>query len=383
MSSRRIYLSPPHMSGKEQQYIEEAFLSNWIAPLGPHVDGFEKELASYLGTTGALALNSGTAAMHLALLLAGVGKSDRVFCSALTFAASVNPVLYVEAEPVFIDAEPDSWNISPGTLERALLRAKKKGNLPKALIVVNLYGQSADMEQVLGLCEKYRVSVIEDAAESLGATYRDKKSGSFGKFGILSFNGNKIITTSGGGALVSSDPEALERARYLATQARQKARHYEHTEVGYNYRLSNILAAIGRAQLEVIEDRVEKRRKVYQRYQEALGDLEGLSFMPEKEYGRSSRWLSALTVDEKRCGVKRDQLIEALESDNIEARPVWKPMQLQPLYKGFEYYSFGEDISVSEELFKQGLCLPSGSNLSKEEQDRVINILKDKLVQGK
>jgi len=383
MSSRRIYLSPPHMSGKEQQYIEEAFLSNWIAPLGPHVDGFEKELASYLGTTGALALNSGTAAMHLALLLAGVGKSDRVFCSALTFAASVNPVLYVEAEPVFIDAEPGSWNICPQALERALLKAKEEGNLPKALIVVNLYGQSADMEQVLGLCEKYRVSVIEDAAESLGATYRDKKSGSFGKFGILSFNGNKIITTSGGGALVSSDPEALERARYLATQARQKTRHYEHTEVGYNYRLSNILAAIGRAQLEVIEDRVEKRRKVYQRYQEALGDLEGLSFMPEKEYGRSSRWLSALTVDEKKCGVKRDQLIEALERDNIEARPVWKPMQLQPLYKGFEYYSFGEDISVSEELFKQGLCLPSGSNLSKEEQDRVINILKDKLVQGK
>ncbi len=383
MSSRRIYLSPPHMSGKEQQYIEEAFLSNWIAPLGPHVDGFEKELASYLGTTGALALNSGTAAMHLALLLAGVGKSDRVFCSALTFAASVNPVLYVEAEPVFIDAEPGSWNICPQALERALLKAKEEGNLPKALIVVNLYGQSADMEQVLGLCEKYRVSVIEDAAESLGATYRDKKSGSFGKFGILSFNGNKIITTSGGGALVSSDPEALERARYLATQARQKTRHYEHTEVGYNYRLSNILAAIGRAQLEVIEDRVEKRRKVYQRYQEALGDLEGLSFMPEKEYGRSSRWLSALTVDEKRCKVSRDQLIEALERDNIEARPVWKPMQLQPLYKGFEYYSFGEDISVSEELFEQGLCLPSGSNLSKEEQDRVINILKDKLVQGK
>jgi len=364
------------MSGREQAYIDEAFASNWIAPLGPHVDGFEKELASCLEVNGTLALNSGTAAMHLALLLAGAGKKDRVFCSALTFAATANPILYVEAEPVFIDSEPGTWNMSPAALQKALEEAKKEGRLPKAVITVNLYGQSADMDSLLELCRYYGVVLIEDAAESLGATYRGKMSGSFGKFGIMSFNGNKIITTSGGGALVSDDLEALERARYLATQARQRARHYEHTEVGYNYRLSNVLAAIGRAQLEVLKERVEARRKIFERYFEALGPVDGFDFMPEAVYGRSIRWLTALTVDEDRCGVNRDGIIEALEKENIEARPVWKPMQLQPLYKGSKYYSHEAGLSVSELLFERGLCLPSGSGMSGAEQERVIECVR-------
>ncbi len=373
---KRIYLSPPHMSGNEQKYIEEAFASNWIAPLGPHVDGFEKELSSYLGVKGALALNSGTAAMHLALLLTGSGKGDRVFCSALTFAASANPVLYVEAEPVFIDSEPETWNMSPAALERAFWEAQNEGHLPKAVIVVNLYGQSADMEPILELCERYKVSLIEDAAESLGALYRDKKSGSFGQFGVLSFNGNKIITTAGGGALVSDDLVALDRAKYLATQARQKAGHYEHTEPGYNYRMSNILAAIGRAQLAVIEERVQAKQKIFQRYRRALGEIEGIDFMPEAKAGYSTSWLTALTVDPLRSKANRDQIIDALEHENIEARPVWKPMQLQPLYASFKYHEHEKGNSVSEILFEYGLCLPSGSSLSEEEQERVIAILK-------
>ncbi len=377
MNHKQIYLSPPHMSGEEQKYIEEAFASNWIAPLGPHVDGFEEELASYLGVEGALALNSGTAAMHLALLLAGVKKGSRVFCSALTFAASVNPVLYEEAEPVFIDSELRSWNMCPETLKRAFEEAEKEGHLPAAVIAVNLYGQSADLEKVRKLCRYYKVFLIEDAAESLGALYRGEKSGSLGDFGILSFNGNKIITTSGGGALVSNDLEALQRARFLSTQARETARHYEHREVGYNYRLSNILAAIGRAQLKVLDERVAARRGIYERYNEALSDLPGVKFMPETAYGYSSRWLSVLTVDEAECGVNRNQVIEALEKENIEARPVWKPMQLQPLYKGFKYYPHRENMSVSEYLFEKGVCLPSGSSLTENDLKRIISIIRD------
>ena len=373
--NKKIYLSPPHMSGRELKYIEEAFESNWIAPLGPHVDGFEKELSEYLEVKAVAALTSGTAAMHLALQLLGVDKNDLVFCSALTFAATANPILYLGAGAVFIDAEPATWNMSPQALEKALDGAKKEGRLPKALIVVNLYGQSADMEPILDLSEQYSVPVIEDAAESLGSTYRSKKSGSLGRFGILSFNGNKIITTSGGGALVSNDLTALERARYLATQARQPARHYEHTEVGYNYRMSNILAGIGRAQLEVLEERVMARRAIFERYEEALAGVEGIEFMPEAEFGRSTRWLTALTVDSEVCGVNRDQIIDALEEENIEARPVWKPMQLQPLYKGCPYYPHSDDLSVSEKLFQDGLCLPSGSNLEEHEQQRIIECI--------
>ncbi len=381
--AKRIYLSPPHMNGRELFYVQEAFQSNWIAPLGPDVDRFEAELAGYLGVKGALALSSGTAALHLSLLLEKVKRKDRVFCSALTFAATANPILYVEAEPVFIDSEPDSWNMSPLALERALLEAEQARQLPGAVIVVNLYGQSADLQPILEICRPYKIPVIEDAAESLGATYRGKMSGSLGRYGVLSFNGNKIITTSGGGALVSDDLEALSQARYLATQARQQARHYEHTDLGYNYRMSNILAAIGRGQLEVINERVEARRGIFNRYRKALGDVEGFEFMPEAAYGCSTRWLTTLTVDEGLCGVSRDQLIDALEKENIEARPVWKPMQMQPLYRGCQYYEHRENESVSQRLFKLGLCLPSGSNLLEEEQERIIAIIRRELIKSK
>jgi len=379
-SKKRIYLSPPHMSGREQKYIDEAFASNWIAPLGPHVDGFEEELAKYLGVKGTLAVSSGTAAMHLALLVLNIKQDDLVFCSALTFTATANPIIYVGAEPVFIDSEPQSWNMSPLALEKALAEAEKNGCKAGAVIAVNLYGQSADMEPIKKLCIRYGVPLIEDAAESLGATYRGRPSGSFGEFGILSFNGNKIITTAGGGALVSDDLESLERARYLASQARQPAKHYEHNEVGYNYRLSNILAAIGRAQLEVLEERVQAKRAIFERYRQVLRGIEGISFMPEAEYGRSNRWLSVMTIDPDLCGAFRDDLIESLEKENIESRPVWKPMQLQPLYKDHRYHSHREGISVSARLFEQGLCLPSGSNLSVVEQSRIIEIMQSVLV---
>lgn len=368
----RIFLSPPHMSGKEQKYVDEAFASNWIAPLGPHVDAFEDELARYLGVKGALALSSGTAAIHLALLLLKVGKGDHVFCSSLTFTATANPILYLGAEPVFVDSEPLSWNMSSQALERALKEAEAAKNRPKALIVVNLYGQSADMQPILDLSHRYSVPVIEDAAESLGATYRNKKSGSFGCFSILSFNGNKIITTSGGGALISDDQEALERARYLATQARQPARHYEHCEVGFNYRMSNVLAGIGRGQLEVLEERICARRQIYERYRDALAGVDGLEFMPEAIYGRATRWLTVLTVNSRVCGVDRDQIINALEAENIEARPVWKPLHRQPLFKGLRYYEFKPGLSLSDRLFAEGLCLPSGSNLTEADQEKVI-----------
>ena len=362
------------MSGREQQYIEEAFSSNWIAPLGPHVDNFEAELASYLGVGGVAALSSGTAAIHIALLLLGVGRGDHVFCSALTFAATANPILYLGAVPVFIDSEPESWNMGPAALAQALTEAEREGCLPKAVILVNLFGQSADMDPLTKLCDRYDVPLIEDAAESLGATYRSRKSGSFGKFAILSFNGNKIITTSGGGALVTDDLDALNKARYLATQARQPARHYEHTEAGYNYRLSNILAAIGRGQLEVLEERVQARRAVFEGYKEAFEGVRGFQFMPEPAYGRSTRWLTTLTVDPQLCGISRDEIINALEAKNIEARPIWKPMQMQPLFAGCRYYE--HEGSVSEHLFELGLCLPSGSNMTEAEQARVIEAIK-------
>jgi len=363
------------MSGREEIYIREAFSSNWVAPLGPHVDAFESELASYLDVRGVLALISGTAAIHLAIILAGVEKDDLVFCSSLTFAASVNPVIYQGAEPVFIDSDPATWNMSIGALEQAFQDAERKGRLPQALIAVNLYGQSANLEAISVLCNKHGTVLVEDAAESLGAAYKGRKSGSLGKFGILSFNGNKIITTSGGGALVSDDVEALERARYLAAQARKPNRHYEHDEIGYNYRMSNVLAGIGRAQLEVLNERVESRRAIFTMYEEALANLPGLKFMPEAEFCHSTRWLTALTVDPELCGVTRDEIIDALEKQNIEARPVWKPMHLQPLYSKCQYYPHNRKQSYSDQLFKNGLCLPSGSNLNKEEQERIISVI--------
>lgn len=370
----RIFLSPPHMSGNEQKYINEAFETNWIAPLGPNVDAFEKELAEYVGSKGAAAVSSGTAAIHLALRLLDVQQGDKVFCSSLTFIASANPILYQGAEPVFIDSEPDTWNMSPLALERAMEEAKKEGKLPKAVVVVNLYGQTAKMDEILAICNHYQVPVVEDAAESLGSTYKGKKSGTFGKFGIYSFNGNKIITTSGGGMLVSDDVEALQKARFLATQARDPAPHYQHSQIGYNYRMSNIVAGIGRAQLEVLDDRVKARRAIFARYVQALGDIDGIYFMPEFEGTMSNRWLTTLTIDQQALGVTPMDIINALAEENIEARPVWKPLHLQPVFKGGTYYPHQEGWGVSDELFANGICLPSGSSMTIDEQNRVIDV---------
>ncbi|MBB6674817.1 DegT/DnrJ/EryC1/StrS family aminotransferase [Cohnella nanjingensis] len=363
------------MGDQEQAYVREAFATNWIAPLGPHVEAFERELAAYAGCEGAAALSSGTAAIHLALRLAGVGPGDDVFVSSLTFVASVNPILYQGANPVLIDSDEESWNMSANALKRAFEDAVRNGRLPKAVVVVNLYGQSADMDPILTLCGRYGVPVIEDAAESLGATYKGRKSGTLGDYGIYSFNGNKIITTSGGGMLVSNDTAALERARHWATQAREPAAHYEHTQIGYNYRLSNVLAGVGRGQLEVLDDRVEARRAVFARYERELGGLDGFRFMPEAPYGRSTRWLTTLTVDPAEAGVTAGDLIAALGEANIEARPVWKPMHRQPLLQVYRYYPHEERDSVSDRLFEQGLCLPSGSSMTERDQDRVIECL--------
>jgi pyridoxal phosphate-dependent aminotransferase EpsN len=378
-NKKKIYLSSPHMSGNEKKYINEAFITNWIAPLGPNVDAFEKEVASYTGVNEAAAVSSGTAAIHLALSLLGVGKNDTVFCSSLTFIASANPILYLGAEPVFIDSEPETWNMSPSALEKAFKEAILEERLPKAVIVVNLYGQSAKMDELISICEQYNVPVIEDAAESLGSSYKGRASGSFGNFGIFSFNGNKIITTSGGGMLVSNDAAAIQKARFLATQARDPAPHYQHSHVGFNYRMSNILAGIGRAQLEVLEERVKARRLIFNKYYEALFDIPGIHFMPELENTYSNRWLTALTIDKSITGVSVSDLIESLHCENIEARPVWKPLHMQPLFTKVKYYSHGEKESVSEKLFANGICLPSGSNMSEEDQLRVIDCIKNRM----
>jgi pyridoxal phosphate-dependent aminotransferase EpsN len=364
------------MSGNEQKYINEAFETNWIAPLGSNVNAFEEEMTAYAGTADSAVLSSGTAAIHLALELVGVGQGDVVFCSSLTFVASANPILYLGAEPVFIDSEDETWNMSPEALERAMIVAKAYKNLPKAVVVVNLYGQSAKMDELMAICDTYGVPMIEDAAESLGSSYKGKKSGTFGKFGIYSFNGNKIITTSGGGMLISDDVDELKQARFLATQARDQAKHYQHSQVGYNYRMSNILAGVGRAQLEVLDDRVEARRAVFDRYVEALGDIDGVNFMPELEETYSNRWLTALTLDPKKVKITPYELIDILEAENIEARPVWKPLHMQPLFEGCKFYPHAEDDVVSERLFAEGLCLPSGSNMTVEQQEKVIDIIK-------
>lgn len=373
---KRIYLSSPHMSGNEQKYINEAFETNWIAPLGPNIDAFEQELAEFLGVEGAVAVSSGTAAIHLGLRLLEVQKGDIVFCSSLTFIASANPILYLGAEPVFIDSEPDTWNMSPQALERALIEAKVDNRMPKAVIVVHLYGQTARMDEIITLCNEYNVPILEDAAESLGSMYGGQPSGTLGEFGVFSFNGNKIITTSGGGMLISNNREALQKARFLATQARDQALHYQHSEMGYNYRMSNLLAGVGRAQLEVLESRVESRRTIFERYYNQLFHVPGITFMPELEGTLSNRWLTSLILDDSITGISHLTLIEELASQNIEARPVWKPLHLQPLFAGVRYYSHGEEQSVSEELFNKGICLPSGSNMLPGEQDRVISCIK-------
>ncbi|WP_164670278.1 DegT/DnrJ/EryC1/StrS family aminotransferase [Virgibacillus doumboii] len=365
------------MSGKEQQYVNEAFETNWIAPLGPNVDAFEKEMAEKAGLRDAAALSSGTAAIHLALSLLGVTKGDTVFCSTLTFVASANPIIYQGADPVFIDSEPESWNMSPRALKRAMRDAAHEGKLPKAVIIVNLYGQSAKMDELLKICEAYDVPVIEDAAESLGTTYKGRASGTFGKFGIYSFNGNKIITTSGGGMLVSNDSEAIQQARFLASQARDPAPHYQHSKVGFNYRMSNILAGVGRTQLNVLEDRVKARRMIYDIYYYGLADLAGITFMQELEGTKMNRWLTAFTLNEEETGATVEQLLEALNRENIEARPVWKPLHMQPLFDEARYYSHGDNEHVAERLFQTGICLPSGSNLTGDDQQRVIRCIRD------
>ncbi|MCM3111545.1 DegT/DnrJ/EryC1/StrS family aminotransferase [Lederbergia lenta] len=377
----RIFLSPPHLSGNEMKYMQEAIDTNWIAPLGPNVDAFEAEIASYVGAKGAVAVSSGTAAIHLALSLLEIKTGDIVFCSSLTFVASANPILYQGAEPVFIDSEPETWNMSPQALAKAFEEAAIAGILPKAVIIVHLYGQSAKMDEITSICNQYDVPIIEDAAESIGSSYKGKQSGSLGKLGVFSFNGNKIITTSGGGMLVSNDTVALQKARFLATQSKDPAPHYQHSKVGFNYRMSNILAGMGRAQLEVLEERIISRRSIFLRYYQELSHMPGIHFMPELKNTMSNRWLTALTIDESKTGVSTDVLLQALVKANIEARPVWKPLHLQPLFKGMKYFPHQEHLNVSEQLFMTGICLPSGSNMTEENLMRVIDCIKDELNQ--
>ncbi len=367
----RIYLSPPHMSGREQIYVNEAFATNWVAPVGPHVDAFEREFAQAVGARYAAAVSSGTAALHLALILAGVGAGDDVMVSTLTFSASANPIVYQGGRPVFIDSERTSWNMDPALLAEALETRARTNRLPKAVILVHLYGQSADIAPVQAACDRYGVTLIEDAAEALGSTYQGRRPGVFGKLGIYSFNGNKIITTSGGGMLVSDDAALVTHARKLATQARDQAPHYQHSEIGYNYRMSNILAAIGRGQLEVLEERVQARRRNFDYYTERLGRMAGIDFMPEAPWGRHARWLTCITVDPAHFGADREAIRCLLEAENIEARPVWKPLHLQPIFAECESVC-GE---VAADLFARGLCLPSGSSLTVPELDRICTLV--------
>jgi pyridoxal phosphate-dependent aminotransferase EpsN len=366
-----IYLSPPHMGGKEQRYIQEAFDQNWITTAGANVDDFEKELATYVGTPYAVALSSGTAALHLALLAMGIGAGDEVFCSSFTFVASTNPIKYVGATPVLIDSEPTTWNLCPKALEQALQDRQQKGKLPKALVLVHLYGMPARMQEILEVCQHYGIPVIEDAAEALGSTYQDQQMGTFGEAGFYSFNGNKIITTSGGGALVSHNQVLVEKAKWLATQAKEPMPHYHHTTIGYNYRLSNICAGIGRGQLEVLQERIQQKRQVFTNYQMLLQDLEEIQWQPEPEGCASNRWLSCFTI-QKESAVTPEHIRLALLNEQIESRPLWQPMHQQPLYQGCDY--FGEN--VSDDLFARGLCLPSGTQLTYQQQEQVADVVK-------
>ncbi len=378
---QQLLLSTPHLGEEERDFVEEAFRSNWIAPLGPNVDAFEEELAEHVGVGHAAALSSGTAALHLSLHMLGVGAGDRVFCPSLTFIASAAPILYQQATPVFIDSDPKTWNMSPVALEKALIDANQHGQLPKAVIVVNLYGQSADMDALLELCNRYEIPIIEDAAESLGATYKGKASGTLGRIGFYSFNGNKIITTSGGGMLVSDDEELVAKARFLSTQARAESPWYEHTELGFNYRMSNILAGIGRGQLRVLKDRVDARRAVFKRYQDELSEFDTIEWMPEADFGRSTRWLSVGLIASKQ-GHTTKTLISALAHEGIEARHVWKPMHAQPLFAGSQCYSHFDDQLFADQAFANGICLPSGSNMTTDQQLRVIRVLKSAFSNG-
>lgn len=363
----KIYLSSPHMSdeGYEMSYIQEAFDTNWIAPLGKNVNEFENELSNKVGIKAAAALSAGTAAIHMALKASGVGNGDIVFCPTLTFSATANPIMYQNAIPVFIDSNFETWNMDPKALEEAF---EKYPNV-KAVLVVHLYGLSADMDKIVELCKKHNVALIEDAAESLGTTYKGKYTGTFGDYGIYSFNGNKIITTSGGGMLVSNNEEKIAKVRFWATQSRDKARHYQHSEVGYNYRMSNIVAGIGRGQLRVLDKRVEKKRYIYEFYKRELGKLEGINMMPINEWNDPNCWLTCITLSGK---VKPLDIMLALEEDNIESRPIWKPMHMQPVFMEYDFIGEG----VSEEIFENGVCLPSDTKMSKEDLNRVCAIIK-------
>ena len=365
--NKKIFLSSPHMSdeGYEKEFVKEAFDTNWIAPLGINVDNFEKEVASYANAEYAAALSSGTAAIHLALIAAGVSKNDIVICQSLTFSASANPIMYQGAVPVFIDSELDTWNMDPKELEKALIKYPNA----KAVIVVHLYGISAKIDEIKKICDKHNVTLIEDAAESLGTTFKGKQTGTFGKYGVFSFNGNKIITTSGGGMLVSNDEERIKKVRFWATQARDQARHYQHSELGFNYRMSNVVAGIGRGQLKVLENRVSKKRYIYDYYKKNLSDLEGLTFIPSNDYERSNHWLTVIQLEGK---IRPIDVMIALEKDNIESRPVWKPMHLQPFYEKYDYFGNG----VSDRLFENGVCLPSDTKMTNEDLDRIIKVIR-------
>jgi len=368
----KIWLSSPTMCGKELEYVNEAFETNWIAPLGPHVNAFEKEIADVVGVGYGAALSAGTAAIHLALKALDVKEGDVVFCSSLTFSASANPILYQNATPVFIDSEPETWNMSPVALEKAFKQHK-----PKAVIIVDLYGQSADMDALLAICKAHNAPVIEDAAESLGATYGGKPSGSFGDFSVLSFNGNKIITTSGGGMLLSNNSDMIEKARFWATQSRDKAKHYQHSEIGYNYRMSNVCAGIGRGQLTVLPLRVEQKKNIYDTYSKAFEAINDIEMMPISPKGEPNYWLSTMTLKQD-SKVKPDDIMDALEKENIECRPIWKPMHLQPIFAKYDYFSHSEgEESISDDIFNRGLCLPSDVKMSEADMERIVGIVRN------
>mgnify|MGYP001135266544 CR=1 FL=1 len=369
---KRIYLSSPTMHGKEQEFVKEAFDTNWVAPLGPNVDGLEKELAGYAGISHGAALSSGTAAIHLALKLAGVQEGDIVFVPTLTFSATCNPVVYEKAVPVFIDSEAGTWNMSPEALEKAF----EKYPSPKAVIVVHLYGTPAKLDEIMAICEKHGTTLIEDAAESLSSTYKGRQTGTFGKFGIYSFNGNKIITTSGGGMLVSEDEELIKKARFLSTQARDPARHYQHSQIGYNYRMSNITAGIGRGQLMFLEEHKRLKKAIYEKYREAFSDIGEIRMNPLNPEGDANCWLSCMMIAED-SKVTKDMILDAMEKENIEARPIWKPMHLQPVFADFDFITMDEGgKSLAEDIFDRGLCLPSDIKNTDEDMERIIGIVR-------
>lgn len=369
---KKIWLSSPHMGGKELDFVHEAFNSNWIAPLGPNVDGFEEELARSTQNKHVAVLVSGTAAIHLGLVLLNIQPGDEVVCSSFTFAASANPICYQGAVPVFVDSESSTWNMDPTLLREAIKDRISHGKKPKAIIIVHLYGMPAHMEEIISIAEEFNIPILEDAAEGLGSTYHGTPLGSLGKLGVFSFNGNKIITTSGGGALASDEKQLIDKARFLSTQARDNAPHYQHSQIGYNYRMSNIVAGIGRGQLKVLDLRVQQRRKNFSFYQSSLSDMGGITFLEEPEGMFSNRWLTTIIVDPKKTkGITREDIRLKLEEHNIEARPLWKPMHLQPVFSAFPYYGQG----VSDKLFQHGLCLPSGSNLTDEDLNRVVNTI--------